>query len=357
MATINEHISKSGKKSYRVRVKSNGRVVASASFPTKTEAKRWGTSTEAAIRERRHFPQSESQRHTLADAIERYLTETLPHKQLRSAAQQRRLLGWWRDHYGDVKLADMTASLIIEGRDTLSRTSKQRGEGALGPASVTRHLAALGSVMTAAVKEWQWLNTNPVVTVTKPTEPRGRTRYLTPEERDRLLEACRQSESPDLYPAVCLALTTGARRGEALGIEWRHVDFGRKTVHFPKTKNGDPRTLPLVEPALSLLLARFRVRRIDTPLVFPNAPGTGPVDLKRSWATALRRAAVEDFRWHDLRHTTASYLAMNGASTVELAGALGHKTLAMVKRYSHLSADHIESIVGDTMGKVFGGER
>jgi integrase len=206
------------------------------------------------------------------------------------------------------------------------------------------------------VKEWGWVEGNPLTKVTKPKEPRGRVRFLDDDERERFLVACRESASPDLYPAVILALSTGARQQEVLGLRWPQVDLVRRVATLHETKNGERRVLPLAGPALELLRERSRVRRLDTDLVFPGRTKPNkPVDLRTPFATALKRAGIADFHWHDLRHTAASYLAMNGASLAEIAEVLGHKTLAMVKRYAHLSEAHTASVVERMNARFLGG--
>jgi integrase len=121
-----------------------------------------------------------------------------------------------------------------------------------------------------------------------------------------------------------------------------------------ETKNGERRALPVGSHAAELLKARAKVRRITSDLVFPGRPPTRPAQLRHAWESALRDAAISDFRWHDLRHSAASYLAMTGASLQDIAAILGHKTLAMVKRYSHLSEPHLAGVVNRMNAKIFG---
>jgi integrase len=139
-----------------------------------------------------------------------------------------------------------------------------------------------------------------------------------------------------------------------LSLRWPDVDLKRGTLTFQQTKNGERRTVPLTGPALALMQQHARVRRIDTVLVFPNKTGKRPVGIREAWEYAVKRADVADFRFHDLRHTFASYLAMNGASLLEIAEVLGHKTLAMVKRYAHLSEAHTRGVVERMNRAVFG---
>ena len=134
---------------------------------------------------------------------------------------------------------------------------------------------------------------------------------------------------------MLLALCTGMRRGEVLGLEWRDVDFQRRQVTLRQTKNGSRRSVPLVSPAYEVLEARRKLRRLDTPLIFPGRKNPRmpdaaiqPKDLTKPWETARQKARLADFRFHDLRHSAASYLAMSGASTLEIAAILGHKTPA-----------------------------
>jgi len=136
----------------------------------------------------------------------------------------------------------------------------------------------------------------------------------------------------------------------------------RRVALLEVTKNGERRVLPLHGLALDLLKDRAKVRKLDTDLLFPGRPRREepgkliykPVDLRTPFETALRAAGVEDFRWHDLRHSCASYLAMNGASLAEIAEVLGHKTLSMVKRYAHLSEAHTSAVVSRMNRKIFG---
>jgi integrase len=188
----------------------------------------------------------------------------------------------------------------------------------------------------------EWVERNPCKRVTKPKENHGRVPFLSDEERPHLLKSCRKDD--DLYLAVLLSLTTGARQGEVMNLRWGQIDFKRKVITLEKTKNGDKRALGLVGEALVLLQKRAKVRNLKDDRVFPpteRAKKADCLDLRQPWEAALKEAGVTDFHWHDMRHTAASYLAMSGVSLVEIAKMLGHRTLAMVARYAHLSDEHI----------------
>jgi len=176
-------------------------------------------------------------------------------------------------------------------------------------------------------------------------EPRGRVRYLSDEERTALLEACQKSSNPCLYIVVVIALTTGARFSEIINLKWENIDLKRKMLYFLDTKNGDRRSAPIYKQAYELLEQHKKVRRINSKYVFPGRQGHKPIELKRQWENAVKEAKLEDFRFHDLRHTAASYLAMNGATLMDIGHILGHRTLEMVKRYSHLSEQHTAGVL------------
>jgi integrase len=350
MATIVRRPGKNGQHVYRVQIRRKGAPPLSATFTKLSDARKWIHITEAAIFEGRHLPTTEAKRHTLADLIDRYRRDILPHKSAASIRKQTQQLLWWRMHLGYSIVADITPALLAEYRDKLAwGESSPRSS-----ATVSLYLAALSHVFTIAVKEWQWLDDSPMRKVSKPRKPRGRVRFLGDEERHSLLEACQASRNPYLYTIVVLALATGARRGELLGLQWPDVDLKRGMLTFHETKNGERRAVPLTGPALTLLHQHAKVRRLDTTLVFPNSSGGRPLGIREAFEGAVERAGITDFRFHDLRHTAASYLAMSGASLAEIAEVLGHKTLAMVKRYAHLSEAHTRGVVERMNRAVFG---
>ena len=357
MATILKRAASTGEVSYQVKIRLKGHPAQSATFARLTDAKKWGKQTEAAILEGRHFKTSEAKRRTLGELVDAYTRDVLPDKKDKAARTGQ--LTWWKEQLGSYALADIRPVLIAEYRDKLAKEPRITPTGRelkRTPATVNRYLAALSAAFTWAVKERQWLEDNPLAKVTKPKEPRGRVRFLSDEERAALLQACRGSSNGDLYLAVVLALSTGARQQEVMGLRWPDVDLSRGIITRHETKNGERRALPLAGHALELVRERGKVSRIDTDLLFPSSVHPQqPVDLRQPFTKALKAAGIENFRWHDLRHSAASYLAMSGASLAEIAEVLGHKTLSMVKRYAHLSEQHTAAVVSKMNAAIFGG--
>lgn len=371
MATINKHVSKSGETTYRVRIQLKGHPVQSATFSRLTDARKWAASIETAIREGRHFKTRESKKHTLADAIERYGQDLLPVRFTNKEQRTRRaILAWWSDHLGYCILGDLTPSLFAECRDVLIKTPSRTKKGStLSGDTIKRYFLTISAVLKACVVDWAWLEKSPLADarVEMPPATKGRVRFLDDDERVRLLEACKNSEQEWLHLAVTLAISTGMRQGELMNLYWKApktppeetawgvIEVHRSAIILHDTKNGDSRRVPVVGHALELLKEHAKVRLLDSDLVFPSdVDPNKPISFKRSWATVLKQAGIENFRWHDLRHCTASYLAMNGASLAEIAEVLGHKTLQMVKRYSHLSDGHVSNVVESMNAKIFG---
>lgn len=356
MASIEQRRTEDGKLTYRVKVRLKGHPTQSATFDRLTDARKWASSTESAIREGRYFKTAEARRHTLGDAIARYRRDVLPGEKLKEQAKKRAILARWEQELGHALLADITPAALADVRDRLSSEVTRRGSPR-APATVVSYLNALGAVLTRCVNDWEWLDDSPMRKTKKPTPPRGRVRFLSDDERARLLDACRASSSQHLYTVVVLALSTGARLGEITGLRWPDIDLSRGRATLHQTKNGDVRAVHLSGHALELL--RAAPRRLDTDLLFPGKAKPGrrpakPAVLKKSWEAAIKRAGIEDFKFHDLRHSAASYLAMNGATLAEIAEVLGHRTLAMVKRYAHLSDAHVAGVVERMNQKIFG---
>ena len=284
-----------------------------------------------------------AKKNTLRDLIERFLDHpSLKDKTKLNYGPQ---LKWWISQLGDNKLADITPDKISRLRDGLLKKGFQKS-------STNRYIAALSSAYSMAVKEFGWIDINPCSRVRKLSEPRGRTRFLTDDERERLLNSCEESNTKELLIIVLLALSTGARKNEIRWLRWDDVNIQTGTVIFRETKNGTIRSVPIVGRGLDLIREWGKIRRLDTDLVFPGRNPKHPVLFEKSWKRALKESDIEDFRFHDLRHSAASYLIMAGVHMRTVAEILGHKTLAMVQRYSHLSPEHLRGELTRTMESV-----
>lgn len=359
MATIRERQGRKGKPVYFVEIRIKGHPPIRETFERKTDAKKWAQDRESDIRNRRNFGTQESLKYTFAQAVDRYL-ETELSKRNSDHRKFKLHLGWWKQHMGHYLLADITAPLITQYRDILINEWIQKGPKSpkvqRKPATIKLYLASLSILMSTAEKEWGWITQNPTKGVRKPTVKNARTRFLDAEEQAVLLKAAKDDANPHVWDLIMLALSTGARWSELVGLTWREVDLKAKKpiIRLEHTKNGEKRAVPITGPALEILKRRRAKQVIHSPYVFTRLDCKAPMDFRTAWERVLTRSGLKNFTFHDLRHTTASNLAMNGASLLEIAQVLGHKTLAMVKRYAHLTEQHTHTIMEKMNERQFG---
>lgn len=269
----------------------------------------------------------------------------------------------WARLLGDKVLTDITPddidaamrvlatepARVYSGRDADGNPIFRKKIGQRSGATLNRYQVALAALFTWAKRERRVPRgfESPTRHVEKRSETRGRVRYLTDDERARLLAACIESPWPRLYVFVLMALTTGARRGELLGLRWCDVSMERGEAELHDTKNGDRRVLVLL-PQVIDELTRFAPKDAPTSqaLVFRSRlRPSQPYATAKVFNQAVAEAGIKPdringpFRFHDLRHSCASYMAQAGASLLEIADTLGHRQLRMVQRYAHLNTD------------------
>ncbi|VVT28108.1 conserved hypothetical protein [Hoeflea sp. EC-HK425] len=353
VATIEKRERKDGTV-YLVDIRLAGYPRQKKTFRRLTDAKLWASRTEAEIRDGSHRPiNAAAKRKTFSDVLDRYERDTLPHlaKSTQRAAQT--YLRYWREALGRFALSYITPDLIADEMRKLSETPDQRIKGKEARPKSRKTLKHYRDTLEVALKSaqnWGWLGSNPMSGVDRVTRIRNeRDRYLADDERASLLHECRISPNTQLYPIVIFALSTGARKGEILGLSLADVNLARGVAILRDTKNGETRSVPIVGHLRDILadhIAWVNERydeiapETDVRWLFPRRDLLAPVDIRKAWENALTASGVQNFRFHDLRHSTASYLAMQGASLLEIADMLGHKTLQMVRRYAHLSEGH-----------------
>jgi integrase len=327
-----------------------------ASFPTRRLAERWAKTIEAEMIEGRHFRHVGARRRTLSEAIERYIGEEAPKKADASARTAK--LRWWQERLGHLKLAEVTAAVIIEQRQALLREPYVRASGESPnqfkrlPSTTNRYLAVLSHVFTLARREWHWIGHDPFDGVGKLEESSGRVRYLTEDERTRLLTET--AADVQLHVLVVLALSTAARAGELLNLTWHDVEIGESRALLRETKNGESRSVWLHGEALRLL-TEHKARGLDAVRVFVSEMGKR-YDYREPFEGACERARLTNFHFHDLRHSAATYLARMGATEQQLRAIGGWKS-NVVSRYVHLAAEDARAVLERMNNKILGGKR
>lgn len=252
-------------------------------------------------------------------------------------------LKYWESELGNLPLKRITPQLLISHADALrgapTRGNQHKHKKPRSDATTRKYLIALSAAYKVGIKRLRICSHNPVNDVPKPDEGEERKRFLTQAERTALLEACRSSESVDLYLAVLMSLTTGMRRGELHALRWKDVDLPRRWAVLLDTKNGESRGVPLTVETVALLKDR---QGEPDALVFQ-------LDLQSAWKTALRRSGVKDFRWHDLRHSCGAMLVERGVGIRDIAKLLGHKRLQSAMRYTHTGDQHLQNVIDAAM--------
>ncbi len=366
MATIEKRERKKGVV-YQVDVRVAGYPRQKKTFKRLTDAKAWAAKTESDIKSGQFQPIStQSKRKTFSDVIDRYEREVLPNLAESTQRSSGTALRYWRTKLGEYSLQFITTEQVSKLMGELAATPDERGNGEKTKPKSKRTLKYYRDALDMLFKKacsWKWLGVNPMDGVERVTKLRNeRTRYLSDDERERLLDACRESPNKQLYPIVVFALSTGCRRGEIMGLTLPDIDLARNMAVLRDTKNGDTRSVPIVGHLAELLDAQIilvndlydaQFSHAPRRYLFPRRDLAAQMDVRKAWENAVAKAKITNFRFHDLRHSTASYLAMQGKSLIEIADMLGHKTLQMVKRYSHLSADHKKGLAEELDGKMF----
>lgn len=344
MASFRVRVDSRGRKRHQAQVTIKGHPIVRKTFGKKSDAVSWADRVEAHVKIHGRLPESELSRHTLGEAIEAYERDRLPSLKASTQGSTSVYLAEWQGRLGVYSVAAITPTLIRDHYREIAQRSS-------GP-TANRSLSVLSVVFDHARKELRWIDSNPCRDVSRSPDSPVRVRFLTDDERKRLLAACREARDPRLYPLVLLALTTGARRGELLGLKWQDLDLkrGRAVLHDTKTRRRE--SLTIHGEALDILKRAAKTPHISG-YVFSSIDGK-PSFPRGPWEDAFKTAGVENFRFHDLRHTFANHLLRAGATLAEVKSALRHSTFAAVQRYAHLAEDHAEgrirAMVDDLLG-------
>ncbi|MDO8489628.1 MAG: site-specific integrase, partial [Candidatus Omnitrophota bacterium] len=241
-----------------------------------------------------------------------------------------------KSFFGELYLHEIT-SLIVE-KFKIERVKEVK------PATVNRALARLKSMFNKAIDWGKFNGVNPVKTVKFFVEENQRTRYLEKEEIAKFLEHCKGS----IKSIVVIALNTGMRKSEILNLKWHDIDFKRGIIYLLRTKNNEKREIPMNDAVKTVFINVNK--HPESQYIFSGKDGKPLQNIRKSFFTALRKAGIINFRFHDLRHTFASHLVMSGVDLNTVRELLGHKSLEMTLRYSHLSPDHKKRAV-DVLGR------
>jgi len=303
-------------------------------FNSHAEAKAWAAEVEAAMYSRTFVDASEAKDILFKDLVERYRNVEIPKRNYDNRSEYFRLGKIAKSWIGQYSVYNLTPTVVAQYRD-------ERIEE-VSPATVARELANIQGIINHACREWGLKVENPCYKVKKPKLPPGRNRLLTDEQLVVLLHELRPGSharrNPVLYPLVQVALETAMRRGELLKLTWDRVDLERRTAHLPITKNGKSRTVPLSTKAVQIIDAMPRIDK----RVFPISSYV----VDSAWWRLCKRAGIEDFNFHDLRHMATTRLAKKLPNVIELSAVTGHSNPKMLARYYHTTPEELAAKIG-----------
>lgn len=309
---------------YQVQIRKKGYPTQSKLFKTYRDARLWGSFVESEMDIGCFKDKTLAESTTLGDLFRRYVKEVTPLKKSQKYESGRIYQFLREDEIVDYKMSALTPKVLATWRDR--RLQEVSGS------TVNREMNLLSHVVNTARREWEIHIENPLALVRRPKHNRGRERRLNGEEQDLLFkEIGENTRNPYLLPVVQLAIETGMRRGELLGLEWSRVDLDRRLIRLIETKNGDGRSAPLTLRAVEILSCLPKRQGYEM-MVFPLTANA----LKLGFQRALERSRIDDLRFHDLRHEAVSRFFEKGLNVMEVASISGHKTLQMLKRYTHM---------------------
>lgn len=316
-----------------------------ATFNRKSDAKLWIQKTETEMRCGKNQLIAASRKHIFKEAVQRYS------KEQKISVIKRGHLQWWEKELGHYFLKDIRPSLIAEKKQKLLTEPTEKGVVRSG-STCNRYLATLSHVLSICEKQWEWIEGNPAKKISREKESRERTRFLSPEERQALLKACRESENPYLLTFIVLQLSTGCRYNEIRHLRWTDVDLNKGKITIRESKNGDMRSVPVLGFVLELL-RQLAIGQTSLGYLFPSQDKNRPLDLRRAYRTAIKRAKLRDFRGHDCRHSYATEMLAQGLSLGEIGHLLGHRSVSMTRRYAHLVESRSIDAVAKMSNQIF----
>jgi len=319
-------------------------------FRTKQDAQDWARRTEDEMVRGVYIDRAGSDRLLLRHALDRYLNEVSSTKRETTSDAERHKAKALKESLGAYSLAAITPDLVAKFRDERLGMGKSNN-------TVRLELSLLSHLFTIAIKEWRvGLFYNPVANIRKPAPGKGRDRRLSADEEKALFQACDSHSNPMLGWIARIAVYTGMRAGEIKSLARSQVDLDKRTVHLTETKNGSSRTVPLTRQATDVFRAALNnpIRPLDTDLVFWGEPGRDgirrPYEFRPAWSRTLKRAGIKNLRFHDLRHEAVSRLVEAGLGDQEVSAISGHKSMQMLKRYTHLRAEDLVERLDRVMG-------
>lgn len=325
-------IEKRAQGKWRARIRKKGYREQSRTFDTKAKAERWARKIESEMDDGVFVSRAEAERTTFKQLMTRY-REEITIKKKGADVEESRIKMITRHPLFDRFLATISNSDIASYRDERLKS--------VSAGTVLKELTLMGHAIDIGIKEWGiYLPSNPVKLISRPKAAKARDRRFKEGEEKKLYDSIEtHTRNTWVKPIVQIAVETAMRRGEILGLKWEHTNLKEKFVHLVDTKNGESRDVPLSSEAIKILSGLPRDLKGK---VFPISANS----LQKAFERAVKKAELENIRFHDLRHEATSRLFEKGLNIMEVAAITGHKDLQMLKRYTHLKAEDLAKKLG-----------
>lgn len=331
---------------WRAEVRRFGYKPVYRTFDTQKQAQQWARRVEAEMDAGLFIDRTEAERTTLSEALKRYQREIVPTKR-HPYQENQRIERWLRHDLAFRTLANLRGVDFANYRD--ARRTDGRAEN-----TIRLELQVISHLYEIARKEWGMEGLlNPLKNIRKPSGSRARERRLQSGEYERIHALLASSSNPFAAPAFELAIETSLRQGTLFKLRWEWIDFSARVIRIPRDAQGAenkgvPATLPLATKALAVIQGIRPKDEHGNHVLHPSGPvlNTTTNAVICIWKRALVRLGVNDLRWHDLRHEATSRLFEKGLHPLEVASITGHKSMQMLKRYTHLKPESLLEKLG-----------
>lgn len=314
---------------WQARVQRKGFTEKCKTFTNKNDAVAWARLTESEMDRGLYLCRAEAENTTFGEILNRYLREVTPHKK-GAAVERYRVNAWLKTTLAKRYLSTLKATDFAVWRDNRIKSGASAN-------TIRLELAVISNLFNVAKSEWGFESiSNLTERIRTPKLPSGRTRRVSDEEIEQLIQ---HTDSRELPYILKIAIGTGMRRGEIAHLEWEHVDFKKCTALLQDTKNGEARTIPLNTKCLAILKS---LPRNINGRVFNMTPHA----ISYAFIRACKRAKLNGLHFHDIRHEAITRFFEIGLNVMEVSSISGHKTLQMLKRYTHLRAEELAKRLG-----------
>lgn len=350
---------------YQAVIRIKGYKTKTKTFKLKSEAQKWAEPIELAMKNGTYIEENGlmntkfgSIKIEYVEDLINYFKDNVAPTRYADASKYDCMYDWWSEKLKGIKVKNLSASnlavckqLLLTETVDIGKHKKNEKRKPRKPNTINKYLMCMSAILTHAVKELEIIELNPMSKIDTVPKPEGRKRFLSIEELSLYLSACK-NHSQMIYLFVLIALATGGRYSEVQHLKIENIDYDNQRVYYLDTKNKTSRGVYLELDILNLLKQYCSENNIESGYIFKGKRGNALAFIRDTLYQIIKDIGLQDFTVHDMRHTFASYSAMNGATLLDIAELLGQKSLSVARRYSHLTQKHTDTVVKKVVKKI-----